>query len=327
MNRVSKIKKLKSGFKFYKNSFGLHPPYLILCDSNFLYAAVDSRISLEDTFKTVFKGQIYLKVSKCALDELSQLKGPKFSETKKFAYEHCQRFVCNHQTKKPSQCIYLALRQGFNGCVCTQDQELRRKIHRDFPKTPVFFIANQSIVICPPPKSLKEKIRTELMVKYAPQALKKENAKPQDDIELETKDDDIKEKDEEEEEEEEFKEDQVENDLKKDKKAQKHEEIDVLQNFDEAEEEGDSKEKGKINENEEITKDVQIDEENIKTDKKRKHRHIKDAEQKVQQEFTEENKNEEIPKKDNLEEKTNDNIEPPKHRKKHHRSTNQEDDA
>ena len=153
MNRVQKIKKLKAGFKFYKNSFGLHPPYLILCDSNFLYAVIDSKIQLEETFKSVFKGQIYLKVSNCALHELDLLKAPKCSDTKRFAYNKCQRFNCNHKVpKKPSYCIYQALQQGFHGCVCTQDSDLRRKIHRDFPKIPVFFVSNQSMVILPPPK-------------------------------------------------------------------------------------------------------------------------------------------------------------------------------
>lgn len=236
MNRVQKIKKLKTGFKFYKNSFGLHPPYLILCDSNFLYAAVDSKISLEETFKSVFKGQIYLKVSNCALHELDlavQLKGPKLSETKRFAYTKCQKFVCNHPPKKPSQCIIQALHQGFQGSVCTQDKDLRRKIHRLFPKTPVFFIANQSVVIVPPPQSLKDKVKAELMARYAPQPLKKENAEPQEDIELPNKN-----TEEEEEEEEESKEDieNQQNTNSNNKKHKKSHEIDVLQNIDEKEE-------------------------------------------------------------------------------------------
>ena len=200
MNKVEKVKKLKSGFKFYKNSFELHPPYLILLDSNFIFAAVDSQINLEEAFTSVVKGQIYLKVSDCALKELDQMQGRNFSEAKKYAHTKCQKFVCKHPPKSPNQCILQALSQGFKGFVCTQDQQLRRKIHRDYPKTPVFFIINQTLTICPPPKSLREKVKNDLIAKYAPQAIPAQVQTEKDD-DFEINDDDLLLEEEEEEEE------------------------------------------------------------------------------------------------------------------------------
>ena len=181
MNKVERIKKLKSGIKFYKNSFGIHPPYLILCESNFLFAAIDSNINIEESFKEIFRGQIYLKISECSLFELNGMKGNQFKSTKTFAHSKCQKFKCGHPPKNPRSCILQALRQGFNGSVATQDPELRRKIHRDFPKNPVFFIAKQTLQISPPPKSLKQKVQRELVEKYAPQSLQRLNAGPQQD--------------------------------------------------------------------------------------------------------------------------------------------------
>lgn len=333
MNRVQKIKKLKAGFKFYKNSFDLHPPYLILCDSNFLFAAIDSNISLEETFKSVFKGQIYLKVSNCALHELdltsAQIKGPTMSETKRFAYTKCQKFKCSHPPKKPSLCIYQALHQGFQGCVCTQDKDLRRKIHRDFPKIPVFFIANQSVVIVPPPKSLREKVKIELMEKYAPQALKKESTEPQEDIKVKNNGIEL----DEEEEEEEAKDEISENNsidtketssIKNDQKSKKHYDIDVLQNDEEDEKTENTVQEEKITDDikeDKTTDDTQQiqnnDEENSKGEKKRRHRHKEKVEQQSIEDTEEKQNPEEISQTENLQDENNDG-ERKKRKKRHH---------
>jgi hypothetical protein len=58
------------------------------------------------------------------------------------------------------------LRRGFNGVVATQDEELRRLIHRDYERVPVFFIG-QYLQISPPPKSLRNKVQAELTEKYS----------------------------------------------------------------------------------------------------------------------------------------------------------------
>ena len=89
---VSHTKKLKHATSFYKNSFGYHPPYLIICDSNFIFAALDNKINLEQQFTEIFKGKVYLKVTSCTYNEINKLKGKEFEEMKKFAKEGCQRF-------------------------------------------------------------------------------------------------------------------------------------------------------------------------------------------------------------------------------------------
>lgn len=166
MNKVDRTKRTRNALCFYKNSFQLRPPYLVLCDGNFIFAATDLKIDLEEQFTEIFQGQIYLKVSNCALDELDKMDGREFKDAKIYAHRKMQKFHCTHQTKSPKQCILDALRHGFTGAICTQDKSLRRIVHRDYPKNPVFFIA-RTIQIVPPPQGLKDKVTKELKEKYA----------------------------------------------------------------------------------------------------------------------------------------------------------------
>jgi rRNA-processing protein FCF1 len=182
MIRVERAKKLKTAVSFYKNSFNLHPPYMILCDGNFLFAALDRQIDLQDSLTHVFRGQIYLKLPGCILTEVQALSGPQFSALHAFVREKCQKFHCSHQPRNPFQCVVDTLRRGFVGAVATQDQRLRRVIHRDYPSVPVFFIA-QHLQISPPPKSLRSKVQAELTEKYAPRQAEIPTAPPDDEEE------------------------------------------------------------------------------------------------------------------------------------------------
>ncbi|KAH0792704.1 hypothetical protein GPJ56_003327 [Histomonas meleagridis] len=65
------------------------------------------------------------------------------------------------------------LKHGFVGGVGTQDITLRRRIHANYPEIPVFFI-NKTLQICRPPESLRKKVNKELIDKYAPKTLNKE---------------------------------------------------------------------------------------------------------------------------------------------------------
>jgi rRNA-processing protein FCF1 len=166
MIRVERAKKLKTTVSFYRNSFGMRPPHMVLCDGNFLFAALDRGIDLQDSLTRVFRGQVYLKLPGCILAEVRGLGGPQFARLQAFAREKCQKFHCAHQPRNPFQCVVDTLRRGFAGAVATQDQRLRRVIHRDYPAIPVFFIA-QHLQISPPPKSLRSRVQAELTQKYA----------------------------------------------------------------------------------------------------------------------------------------------------------------
>lgn len=188
---VSHTKKLKHATSFYKNSFGYHPPYLIICDSNFIFAALDNKINLEQQFTEIFKGKVYLKVTSCTYNEINKLKGKEFEEMKKFAKEGCQRFKCNHPVKPVYSCILDSLSHGFIGGVATQDEKLRRTIHGKYPKIAVFFV-NRTLQIVKPPQSLREKVNQELIEKYSPKHLSKEDK----DVDQKDEDKDVEQKDE-----------------------------------------------------------------------------------------------------------------------------------
>jgi rRNA-processing protein FCF1 len=166
MIRVDRAKKLKNSVNFYKNGFAMRPPYMILCDGNFLFAACDLHIDIDQGLTDAFKGQIYLKVPTCVKSELDGFNDRKFRGTQDFVRTKCQRFHCAHRAKSANQCILDTLRRGFIGAVATQDSDVRRLIHRDYSRIPVFFIGDHGLEICPPPKSLRQKVQSDLSAKY-----------------------------------------------------------------------------------------------------------------------------------------------------------------
>lgn len=166
MNRVTHMKKVKSTMRFYKTSFGYHPPYLILCDPNFIFAALDTKINLKDRFTEILKDQHYLKVTECGLAEVSSMKDKNLQSTVTFCKKQCQLFKCNsHKLKSPRDCILDNLKHGFQGIVCTQDASLRKEILKLYPKIPVFYV-DEGLQIMNPPKKLKESVMAELETKY-----------------------------------------------------------------------------------------------------------------------------------------------------------------
>ena len=175
MSRVQHQKKLKNAVRFYKSSFELHPPYIILCDPNFIFAAIDSKINILDRFTEIFKGQVYLKVTECGIAEVKEQiknsKNPKFKrlmeETLNFCKEKCQLYKCNsHKIMQPSNCILNNLEHKFKGTICTNDSQLRNEIHRKYNFIPLFYIQN-GLQIVPPSKKLKQQIIGEIEEKYS----------------------------------------------------------------------------------------------------------------------------------------------------------------
>ncbi|EAY17424.1 hypothetical protein TVAG_320190 [Trichomonas vaginalis G3] len=186
MNRVTHMKKLKSAMRFFKTSFGLHPPYLVLCDPNFIFASLDSKINLKDRFTEIFKGQVFLKVTECGLLEVSSLKDKNMQSTVQFCKKQCQLFKCSsHKPMNPRDCILDNLKHGFNGIVCTQDGPLRKTIQRLYPKMPIFYI-DDGLQIMPPSKKLKDSVIAELEAKYATNTEKPEDYVEEDEKKEET---------------------------------------------------------------------------------------------------------------------------------------------
>jgi len=166
MNRVTHTKKLKSTIKFYKNSFGLHSPFLILCDPNFLFAAIDSKIGIELRLAELFKGQVYLKITQCGIKEMESIKEPLMKNALQFSKNHCQIFKCSHKKMIPSDCIVDNLKNGFKGAVATQDKKLAQLIHNHYPHIILFYI-KEGLQIMSPSQKLKDKIRAEIEAKYS----------------------------------------------------------------------------------------------------------------------------------------------------------------
>ena len=174
---VQRTKKLKKNVSFYRNSFGMHPPYLIICDGNFIFAALDSKVDLKKELSTAFRGQIYLKTSKCIRAEIDSRASKEteqiYFDACQYAKDQCQLLHCDHKIKNPYQCILKALKHNFKGAVGTQNKNLQDTIINKFPSIPVFYISHErSLQIIEPSKKLRSQIHQKLESKYG-------NSKPE----------------------------------------------------------------------------------------------------------------------------------------------------
>ena len=201
MNRVQHQKKLKNAIRFYKASFDLHPPYIVLCDPNFLFTSISTNVKIIDRLTEIFKGQVCLKVTECGLAELKeQLKNSKdkkfktvAEETLKFIKDKCQLYKCrSHKQGSPFDCIMDNVEHKFNGIICTNDPSLRERIHQKNVKIPIFYLQN-GLQIVPPSKKLKERIVNQIQEKYATvKKEKEEEEKPTvEDEQLEEKKEEV----------------------------------------------------------------------------------------------------------------------------------------
>lgn len=163
MIRVKNVKKVKNYVKFYKNSFNMVPPYLIICDPFFIKESIIKKINLIKSFSDIFKDKIYLKVTDCCMN---YVKGKKtFAETLKFCEKDCQLFKCrSHRIGDPIDCLEDNLKK-FNGAIATQNFKLRKMINVNYPSIPVFYV-DQGLKIVPPSKKTKDEIMESIKEKY-----------------------------------------------------------------------------------------------------------------------------------------------------------------
>ena len=71
--KVKQGKKTRKSMAMYQHVFGFRTPYRVLCDGNFLQAALDMKLFVKDLLPKTLLGPCVPVVSKCIRGELQQL--------------------------------------------------------------------------------------------------------------------------------------------------------------------------------------------------------------------------------------------------------------
>jgi rRNA-processing protein FCF1 len=87
--RVNRAKMVRKYLRFYRLVFGVNPPYNVLLDGNFIYAALKNKINIPDRLASMLQGeQFTLYVLKSSIDELRQI-GAKGETALDFGLQKC----------------------------------------------------------------------------------------------------------------------------------------------------------------------------------------------------------------------------------------------
>ncbi|KAL3677489.1 hypothetical protein R1sor_027437 [Riccia sorocarpa] len=149
--RVKKQKQVRRHLRFYKTCCGFREPFKVLCDGNFVHAALGARMgALQDSLTRFLGATTKSFVTRCVIQELRKL-GDDFSGTV-LAARRLNIAKCNHEpTVSAADCLEALL--GKNNpehfLTATQDAELRKKI-RKVTGGGIIFIQNTGFIMEPP---------------------------------------------------------------------------------------------------------------------------------------------------------------------------------
>lgn len=144
--KIRRHKKAQRILGFYRNNFNIRPPYTVLLDGTFCYAALEGKVQIaEDIPKYLESPETKLLTTQCIILEVEKLKilkkklhGP-YMIVKQFPVQ-----VCGHEGRPvpASSCIKSLLKKEnpMKFIIASQDNELKNHIHECVPGTPVLYL-------------------------------------------------------------------------------------------------------------------------------------------------------------------------------------------
>ena len=155
--RVQRHKASRKALAFFRLLFGIHPPYRILLDGNFLAAALRLKMEwarLLPKLLHVAPALAHLHVTQCVVGELEGLGAPA-AETLALA-RTLPLLKCRAKHGHPGACSAAECARRLVGganegkwLVATQDAELRAELRR-IPGVPLLLISTNVLILEPP---------------------------------------------------------------------------------------------------------------------------------------------------------------------------------
>ncbi|KAI0117737.1 Fcf1-domain-containing protein [Nemania sp. FL0031] len=172
MPRAKRSKQYKRLMNQYEINFGFREPYQVLCDSQFLEAAIRSKMDIDHILKATLHGSTKLLITQCSMRWLYARKDePSIKAVIEFAKEKVERRRCGHHPSdytEPLQeieCLHSVVDPAKNGVnkhryVCAiNDDELRASLRNGIQVVPLLYI-RRSVLIMEPASATTTKARS-----------------------------------------------------------------------------------------------------------------------------------------------------------------------
>ncbi|KAI0443355.1 Fcf1-domain-containing protein [Xylaria telfairii] len=172
MPRAKRSKQYKRLMNQYEMNFGFREPYQVLCDSQFLEAAIRSKMDIDHILKATLHGTTKLLITQCSMRWLYSRKNePGIGAVIDFAKERVERRRCGHHPSdypeplKELDCLHSVVDPSKNGVnkhryVCAiNDDEVRSSLRDGIQVVPLLYI-RRSVLIMEPASSTTVKARS-----------------------------------------------------------------------------------------------------------------------------------------------------------------------
>ncbi|GAP84939.1 putative rRNA-processing protein UTP23 [Rosellinia necatrix] len=172
MPRAKRSKQYKRLMNQYEINFGFREPYQVLCDSQFLEAAIRSKMDIDHILKATLHGSTKLLITQCSMRWLYARKDePGISSVIEFAKERVERRRCGHHPSdypeplRELECLHSVVDPSKNGVnkhryVCAiNDDEVRYSLRNGIQVVPLLYI-RRSVLIMEPASSTTTKARS-----------------------------------------------------------------------------------------------------------------------------------------------------------------------
>ncbi|KAI1347396.1 Fcf1-domain-containing protein [Xylaria sp. FL0043] len=172
MPRAKRSKQYKRLMNQYEINFGFREPYQVLCDSQFLEAAIRSKMDIDHILKGTLHGHTKLLITQCSMRWLYARKNePSVGAVIDFAKEKVERRRCGHHPSDYPEplaevnCLHSVVDPSKNGInkhryVCAiNDDEIRSSLRNGIQVVPLLYI-RRSVLIMEPASSTTVKARS-----------------------------------------------------------------------------------------------------------------------------------------------------------------------
>ncbi|RWS09497.1 rRNA-processing protein FCF1-like protein [Dinothrombium tinctorium] len=136
---------ISSTTMFFSFNQQLGPPFLILCDTNFINFSIKNKLDIVENLMDCLLAKCVPYVTDCVVAELQKL-GSKYRVALKIVKQCCERLPCDHKGTYADDCIVNRVTQHKCYIVGTCDKELKRRI-RKIPGVPIISIVQRQYSI------------------------------------------------------------------------------------------------------------------------------------------------------------------------------------
>ncbi|KAK8729804.1 hypothetical protein OTU49_008332 [Cherax quadricarinatus] len=143
--KIKRYKRVQHVLGFFKNNFGLQPPYCVLLDATFCGAALEVKVKISEQIPKYLGAETKLVTTQCIILEVEKMS--KISSKLRGAWIVVKQFPvhkCGHESSPvPAfSCIksLLKKRNPAKYIVASQDNELRQRIHKYVTGAPILYL-------------------------------------------------------------------------------------------------------------------------------------------------------------------------------------------